>query len=386
MGQASNIALRKYIDILHRKKYLLAWLLLLSLPIGLTVYLQTEKIHPAVARIATDSEDEVTAAKEAMDRQDQAMRDYKRAHSDEMPDQRPENVQKIVALQERYRKNEDAILTAQKTKTLWQEQAKALRRAPSADESAARIDPLERARNHLRELRQKYTENHPEVKRLVAEIKQLEPAPPDAPAGEPLKVMNAATARQTAMRYETQIENYNMQIGMMTKENEGIIKQIEQLQKWMDTASVREAEWSSLVRDYAVLKERYDKLAEKKFEAHQQQTQTGQSKIENSPSVPETSFKSDFHKIMGVSVLLAVALCAVLVILSAFSDQSFRIPADIENFLQLPVVSVVVSIPTVREKKRASIFFLVKALILSFAGMLVLGYFAWAWSTGKIVI
>jgi hypothetical protein len=445
MEQTSNITLRKYADLFYRKKYLLAWLLLLSLPIGLTAYLLGEPevsqaarawlsrqdvsnimrrdiaIQPTntgndagsieeAARIATNTESQALAAKAAMDQKDQAMRDHKRAHSDEMPGQRSANAERMAALQEQYRKNQDAILAAQETKALWQEQADALRQASSSAESAppspqgeppaVHIDPLTRARNQLKELRRKYTENHPEVKRLVARIKKMEAKPPEAsanaaaegpaPAARPVKGEDAAPER-AAMRYEAQIRSYDMQIAAMTKESEDIVSQIKQLQKEMDAASIHEAEWSSLTRDYAGLKQQYDKLAEKNLEAQSalnqaRRQQPGQSRIGDSARFPETSFKPGFGKIMGASILLAAVLGAGLVMLSAVFDQSFRTPADLENYLRLPVASVLSYIPTGREKKRAGILFLVKTLMILFAGILVLGYFVWAWSTGKIVI
>ena len=523
MEQVTNIALRKYVDLFYRQKYLLIWLLLISLPIGLTTYLRTPKIYQAKAlltykpsrvntnpmapdqasqalrdavgttsqvlvsvgnleevikkfdlypferarlpmqdvvdimrgvitiqptvtgnafqivfdggdqskvmkvvnelagrfieisnagsieetvRIATYTEGEVTQAKAVMDQKDQAMRDYKQAHFDEMPDQRPGNVQRMVSLQEQYRKNQDAILTAQQTKALWQEQSNALRRASSASGPVipnpqggltnVAVDPLTQARNQLEDLRRRYTENHPEVKRLVAQIKKMEAEPASAATGNPASAAKPATSRDSAaeraaMQYDAQIRNYDTQVATMTKANEDIAKQIQQLQQWVDAAPAREAEWSSLTRDYAVLKQQYDKLVEKNLQAQSalnqaRRQQAGQFRIEDSARFPETPSKPNFIKIMGMYVVAAGGLGVAVIILSAFFDQSFRIPADLESYLKLPVVSVVSYIPTVREKKQARILFLVKALTLLLAGMLVMGYFAWAWSMGKIVI
>ena len=426
MEQTSNIALRKYVDLFYRKKYLLAWLLLLCLSTGLTVYLEKPEVYQAAARtwlsmresagiarrdialppkdsgkadskaarVPTPAENEVLAAKALMDQKDQAMRDYKRAHAGEMPDERPDSRQQMTALQERYRKNQDAIRAAQETRSLWQEQAEALRLAAPATESVSpsqQNDPLTRARNHLEELRQKYTENHPEVKRLVARIKKMEAESRGAAAAaKPAKGGDAAPER-TAKQYEEQIQNYDTQIATMTKESEDIVKQIIELQKWMDAASIREAEWLSLTRDYALLKQRHDQLVEKNLQAQSTQNQTprqqpDQPRVENAAASTETPVKADFGKIMGTSILLAIVLSVCVVILSAFFDRSFRIPADLENYLRLPVASVVSYFPTPREKKRARTIFLVKALALLFAGILVLAYFVWAWSAGKIVI
>jgi len=522
MEQVTNIALRKYVDLFYRKKYLVIWLLLISLPIGLTVYLRTPKVYQATAlltykpsrintnpmapegqvselretvgttsqvllsvgnleelvkkfdlysgararlpmqdvvdimrkdvviqssetgnafqityngddqskvmkvanelagrfidisnagsveetvRIANYAEGEMTAAKAVMDQKDQAMRDYKRAHFNEMPDQRTDNVQRMISLQEQYRKNQDAIQTAQQTKTMWQEQANALRRAPSASESVVpsspgeiAVDPLTQARNQLEELRRKYTENHPEVKRLVEQIKKMEAEPASASAGaapgsgaKPVRTRGDSAAERSALQYDLQIRNYDLQVASMTKENEETAKQIQQLQKWVDAAPVREAEWSSLTRDYSVLKQAYDKLVEKNLQAQSalnqaRRQQAGQFRIEDSARFPETPFKPNFRKIMGMCIMFGGGLGAGLAVLSAFFDQSFRIPADLENYLKLPVVSVVSYIPTIREKKQGRILFLVKALTLLFAGMLVMGYFAWAWSMGKIIV
>ena len=526
MEQTTNIALHKYADLFYRKKYLLIWLLLISLPIGLTAYLRMPKIYQATAlltykpsrvntnpmapeaearelretvgttsqvlvsvgnleelikkfdlypaararlpmqdvvdtmrkdiviqpaqagnafqitysgsdqskvmkvanelagrfieisnagsveetvRIATYTEGEMTAAKTVMDQKDQAMRDYKRKYFDEMPDQRPVNVQRMVSLQEQYRKNQDAILTAQQTKALWQEQVNSLRKAPASEPSLAaeqgekpilEEDTLTQLQNRLNDLLRKYTENHPEVKKLRTRIEKMETeqrngsaSPTAGKASGALRLARTgdSAAVRSAIQYEAQIKNYDAQIVTFTKANEDILKQVQQLQTWVDAAPIREAEWSSLTRDYSVLKQQYDKLVEKNLQAQSalnqaRRQQAGQFRIEDSARFPETPFKPNFQKVMGTYVVLFGGLAAVIVLASAFFDQSFRIPVDLENYLQLPVVSVVSYIPTVREKKRARIIFLVKALTLLFAGMLVIGYFAWAWSMGKIVI
>jgi len=528
MEQTTNIALHRYVDLFYRKKYLLIWVLLLSLPIGLGYYLKTPKLYQSTAlltykpsrvntnpmapeaevrelresvgttsqvlvsvgnleelikkfdlyssarahlpmqdvvdimrkdimiqparagnafqitysgtdqskvmkvanelagrfieisnagsveetvRIATYTEGEMTAAKTVMDQKDQAMRDYKKKYFNEMPDQRPGNVQRLVSLQEQYRKNQDAILNAQQTKALWQEQLNSLRHASSASvdtdlstspggPSIVDVDPLTQLQNRLNNLLLKYTENHPEVKKIRGQIEKLEAERRSGSASptagktsgtvKPARSGDLVSMRST-MQYEAQIKNYDVQIATLTRANEEISKQAQELQKWVEAAPNREAEWSSLTRDYEVLKKQYDKLVEKNLQAQSalnqaRRQQAGQFRIEDSARFPETPFKPDFKKIMGTSIVLAGGLAAALVLVSAFLDQSFRIPVDVENYLKLPVVSVVSYIPTTREKKRARIIFFVKALMLLFAGMLVMGYFAWAWSMGKIVI
>ena len=522
MEQATNIALHRYVDLFYRKKYLLVWLLLISLPIGLGYYLKTPKVYQSTAlltykpsrvntnpmapeaeardlretvgttsqvlvsvgnleelikkfdlypgerarlpmqdvvdimrkditiqpartgnafqitysgtdqskvmkvanelagrfieisnagsveetvRIATYTEGEMTSAKTVMDQKDQVMRDYKKNYFNEMPDQRIGNVQRLVSLQEQYRKNQDAILNAQQTKALWQEQLNSLRNASfSASDSAALqgqapvidVDPLTRLRNRLPILLSKYTENHPEVKKVRAQIEKMEAEPWTTGTGSTSEAAKSArsgdsVAGRSVMQYEAQIKNYDAQIAALTKANEEIQKQAQQLQKWVEAAPNREAEWSSLTRDYEVLKKQYDKLVEKNLQAQSalnqaRRQQAGQFRIEDSARFPETPFQPNFRRIMGASIVFTAGVAAVVVLFSAFFDQSFRIPVDVENYLKLPVVSIVSYIPTEREKKRARIMFIVKALALFLAGLLVMSYFAWAWSMGKIVI
>jgi len=526
MEQTTNTALHRYADLFYRQKYLLVWLLLISLPIGLAAYLRMPKVYQATAlltyqpsrvntnpmapeaqarelretvattsqvlasvgnleelikkfdlyssararmpmqdvvdimrrdiliqparagnafqitysggdqskvmkvtnelagrfieisnagsveetvRIANYTEGEMPAAKTVMDQKDQAMSDYKRQYFNEMPEQRPGNVQRLVSLQEQYRKNQDGILTAQQTKALWQEQLNSLRHTSysDSDSSASQSetpsiddDPLARAQNRLNDLLRRYTENHPGVKKLRAQIEKMEAEQGNASASstarkasgavKPVRARDSAAVR-TAMQYEAQIKNYDMQIVSLTKTNEDLLKRVQQLQQWIDAAPVREAEWSSLTRDYEVLKQRYDKLVDKNLQAQSalnqaRRQQAGQFRIEDSARFPETPFKPSFQKTMGTVIVIFAGVAAAVVVVSSFLDQSFRIPLDVESYLKLPVVSVVSYISTAHEKRRARIIFFVKLLTLSLAGMLVMGYFAWAWSMGKIVL
>ena len=135
------------------------------------------------------TQDELEMAKEMLDRKEAVMRDYKLQHYNEMPEQRESNVARLNALQEQYQSRQDSILDLERTRVLVQDQISVRKKVLEANERArlaqtTQAEPnvpqetprerLTRLQAELQTLLGKYTEKHPEVKRLKRTIATLE--------------------------------------------------------------------------------------------------------------------------------------------------------------------------------------------------------------------
>lgn len=135
---------------------------------------------------------ELSMAKEALDKKEAIMRDYKLQHYNEMPDQRNTNMGRLNALQDQYQNNQDSIQDLERTKVMIQEQI-SLREElfaqqfggnsvgtagslilPGAQHSGGLLAEISRMRQELNNLQLRYTDKHPEVKRLRKMLKERE--------------------------------------------------------------------------------------------------------------------------------------------------------------------------------------------------------------------
>ncbi len=349
---------------------------------------------------------ELELAKTTMDRMEASMRDYKLKYYNEMADQRQANMSRLTSLQEQYQGKQENILEHERTRVLVQEQI-AIRKKVLAEESAAYASvqssrrtgtsggdtnyaKLQRMRRTLDSLLVSYTDSHPEVKRVRKVIAKLE--------ADGAGVRNTRVAPQRrepgidedVLQLQSQLTKINLDIEAIELEKQQIGETIKQYEEWIAATPVREAEWSSLTREYGQLKGHYDYLVSQNLQAKsmlnlERRQKGSQFKIEDPARTPEKPVKPDFMKIMALSIAAAMGFGFGTVLIIDFLDGSFRDPDDIESFLGVPVVSTIAFVSTPKEKRKNIFISAGVVAILLLGAVMVVGLFWYAWSRGKIV-
>jgi hypothetical protein len=360
---------------------------------------------------------ELEMAKTTMDRKEEAMMDYKLKYYNEMSDQRQTNVSRLISLQEQYQSKQENVLELERTRVLVQEQI-ATRKKILADESSAfayeaaqlsasgtkgtivetSFDQLRRMRAVLDSLLVKYTENHPEVKRIRKIIAKLEETvegtsessgnTSDSPSARSRR--NNIAADRDTLELQTQLKDIALNISAIEKERVLLDEKIKQYEEWVAATPVREAEWSALTREYGQLKSHYDYLVAQDLQAKsmlnlERRQKGSQFKVEDSARFPERPVKPNFIKILALFEGVALGAGAALILGISFLDGSFRDPEEIEQYLGVPVVSTIVHVQTAAEQRRAKIINSSILTALLSASICVIALFWYAWSRGKIV-
>lgn len=359
---------------------------------------------------------ELEMAKSTMDAKEAAMRDYKLRYYNEMPDQRETNVSRLVAFQEQYQGMQLSILELERTRVLIQEQIAIRKKAIAAEEAAiaaiasenftskkqaefqSSAQQLQQMRLYLESLLVKYTENHPEVKRTKKVIKKLQLELGDSlqdSSGDSAGGGSGNTAAyrtdKDLLQLQSQLMETAFKMESIEKEKELLSQKIKKYEDWVAATPVREAEWSSLTREYSQHKFHYDNLVAQDLQAksmlNMERRQKGsQFKVEDPARLPEKPIKPDFVKIMAMFVAGGLGAGVGLILVISFMDGSFRDPDEIESYLGVPVVSTIAFIQTPGEKRKEK-FLGAGALVVVMSGViLVAGLFWYAWSRGKIII
>jgi len=312
-------------------------------------------------------QDELRMSKETLHNKESQMRDYKLQYYNEMPEQRDSNMNRLNALQEQFQAIQSTIHDREQTRLLISEQLEVRKKfqitagAAGSDVenlSGNLFEDLAIAKNTRQELLARYTNEHPSAKRIEKQIRQLETKL------ENLKTTGSDSATMTAATYDPRIHELEVQlkeidIDLNTLRNEGknMLNQIKNYQKWIEAAPIREAEWSSLTRDYDELRRYHDTLLSQSLAAEAasslERRQKGtQFKVIDPAFQPTTPDKGPFRLIFLASIAIGLASGMGIVLGIDLTDTSFKDKKEIEDYLQIPVTCALPMLVTETEKKR----------------------------------
>ncbi|MCU0600193.1 MAG: hypothetical protein MUE70_13175 [Desulfobacterales bacterium] len=306
-------------------------------------------------------QDELRMSKETLHEKESQMRDYKMKYYNEMPEERANNMNRLNALQEQFQAIQTNISDREQTRLLVSEQIairKNIQDSSSGSETGGggTIDELIAARNTLKELKTKYTDEHPRVKRLEKRIKQLE-SDLHADGTDSDSILSGGFEGDTRMQQlALQLKEIDLDLATLRKESANILTQMKTYQAWIDAAPVREAEWAALSRDYDEFKRYHDtlvaqSLAAEAAESLEARQKGSQFKIVDPAYLPKTPIKGSFLKFLLAFIAIGISAGAGLILALDFMDTSFKSSSEIENYLKMPVVCSLPLIETESERK-----------------------------------
>ncbi|MGQ9695974.1 MAG: GumC family protein [Thermodesulfobacteriota bacterium] len=341
---------------------------------------------------------ELSNIEEQLIKKEEEIRKFRQRHMGQLPQQLDANLRILERLQQQLKTTNDGIKAAEDRIIILQSQIEQLKRPEPAPVMAEgqgettqgpvviareRIpeDPIITQWNQLkRELesaRARYTENHPDVISLKRKIANIEPK-----AKEILKMqeeMLAAQEQEALARAQTQMpsrpsqrvaarqvdpmverlilqytEQYNaalLEAKRLREEERKLKEQINLYQTRVEETPKREQELLLLTRDYDLLKANYQSLLDKKIQAQmaeslERKQQGEQFKILDPARLPEKPVKPDRNRIMLIGAFIGLIAGLGLAWLRESMDQSFHSEADVESYLNLPVIAV---IPNLKE-------------------------------------
>ena len=315
------------------------------------------------------SQDDLEVAKEMLDRKEEVMRDYKLKYYNEMPDQRAINTSRLIALQVQYQARLDSIQDQINVRKQLvdenQSKREPLQTGGQKQGTLINIDQrakLEMLQNGLSEIQDRYTDQHPTVTRLKKHIADVEKIIEEEKQNNDARL--AETERQRnfedeLLSLQIQLKNISLSINKLEQEKEELQAMISAYEKWIASTTVREAEWSSLTREYGDLKMHYDFLVAQNLQAlsspNLERKQKGnQFRIENPARISETPVKPNFRKILFVAIMAGLFVGGSFAFGADIVDTSFRNQAELEQTLNLPVLCLVPNLPLAEEtiKKR----------------------------------
>jgi len=389
--------------------------------------------------------DELDMAKVTLDKTEATLRDYKLQYYNEMPQQLQVNMARLNSLQDQYQNKQKNIQEFERMKLMLNEQV-ALRQQLIAQTNELEVSQpkefnkepelkisseghktvstqpseLDKLKLQLTSLRSKYTEKHPEVRRAIKLIDDLEKSETEAAAtkaallkqepqidsgktpalpvakDEPTK--QASSKKNSLLQLNPQIEKMDLQlkdidfnISISKKEGQEIIAEIGKYTRWVNNTPIREAEWSALTRDYEELKNHYENLVTKNLQAEsteslERRQKGSQFKVIDPAHFPEKPIKPNFIKIMLSAFFAGIVLGGGLAFALGSLADSFKTMPEIESFLKLPVLCAIPVIHSERLIRITRIKNLLWTLAFAFSFACLLGVVIYLWHKGSIIV
>jgi succinoglycan biosynthesis transport protein ExoP len=314
-------------------------------------------------------EDQLDTASKKLSDQEEQIRLFKGQHVGELPAQVGANLQILSGMQSQLQNEQDALNTAKQQRVYLESLINQYRTLQGTGKGAgspvglAALDQeIDKLKTQFADLSSRYTENHPDVRKLKDQIAKTEKmrdqmladlknkanthsdkdAIADRATGDPAQASLVAQLQGQLQANQVEIANREQSIA-------GLKEKVNDYQARLNQEPVREQQLADLTRGYEQSKANYDELLKKKNQSQMATSmellQQGERfRIIDPPSLP---LKPDFpNRLKFCGIGLGVGLALGVFVAGAFEmmDDSIHSEAEIKELLPVPVMC---EIPTV---------------------------------------
>ena len=298
---------------------------------------------------------QLTETRKRLDGLESRVSDFRRRYLGELPQQMQTNLTMMDNLNQQLRLNSDnqtRVIERRDSITGLLAEAASSPQSGVAESRGARLGRLQQ---ELAAARSRYTEQHPSVIRLKAEIAATEQEPAEQePAGPKPKGtgktdISKLPATPYVLRLREMLSGAESDLRVLKTEEQRLRTDITAYQQRLENTPKREQEYLEVSRDYDTTRELYASLS-KRLEAAQlaesmEQRQKGEQFRILDPAVPSgLPAAPNRLKLLGLSLVLSLGLAGGALMLAEMLDTSFH---SIDEMRQFTIVPVLVSVPKI---------------------------------------
>lgn len=311
---------------------------------------------------------------------EQKLAQFRLKHQGELPSQVQSNLGvmqstqgQLESLANTINRDRDRQLVLEKTmadlvaiNTAAAQAAQNSRKAGAQAAAATATQQLEEARNSLRGLELRLKPEHPDVIRARRAVRELEGKAQAEELTKPVGVgvgadsrpaMSAADQKRLS-EMQAESESLERRIAANRAEETRLQALVSQYRAKVEAAPTRESEETELMRDYNTLRAQYEVLLKRSQQsniaADLERRQIGeQFRLIDAARLPERPISPDRPRLNMMGALGGLALGLALIALLEYRNTSFRTDDDVALSLSLPVLAVIPTMSTRRERQHA---------------------------------
>ena len=350
-------------------------------------------------------QNQLQETRKTLEQHEARLKDFKLKHIGEMPEHQAASLQIVGQLQSQLQLASEALNRAEQQKSYIQSMMATQGAAPVVDldegetKPAARTSPAPAVTQRsgtkakLEALLRRYSEDHPDVKRLRRQLADEEAkaaVEPVVSAAAPEPAEDATPAPRTstrpalpAVRYnnpvlESQLRAIEAEIVKQKQEQQRLSAMVSRYQNRLEAIPVREQEITELVRDYEISKAHYKQLLEKQLSAETatqlEIRQKGERFSVLDPAQPAERPSRPNRLLLNLGGTAAgLVLGLLLALVTEFLGISITSPEQITAATALPVLEVIPVIWTHSDRVVRK-----RRLVLAAASTAVIGIFGFA--------
>jgi len=315
--------------------------------------------------------DALDDARKTLSEQEAKVKEFERQHVGELPAQLSTNLQILNGLNSQLQAEEDALNTAKQQHVYLEtllSQYRSLQDSPKGSDggSLPAIDQeLQKLRAELADLRARYTERHPDVRKLKDQIAQTEKfrdqliadlkAKPLGESDDSTTVNPDDPQSASVAQLQSQMKANQTEIANRERAIDGLKAKVADYQTRLNQEPVWEQQLADLTRGYDQSKANYDELLKKKnesamatsMELHQQGERF---RILDPPSLP---LKADFPnrlKFCGIGIGLGVVFGVVVAGAFEMLDDRIYDEKKLQSLLPVPVIAEIPEISNAQDE------------------------------------
>ncbi len=226
---------------------------------------------------------------------------------------------------------------------------------------------LQNQRSILGEARQRYSDDHPDVKRILRNIESLEAR---IASGETAD-RSLSSDSPVAVQLRTQLNATDSQLAALQARSAELRTKLSDLEGRLNAAPEVEREYQDVTRDLAGARAKYDELLKRQMDAEVSEAAIAggtvdEFRVAQKPIVPREPAKPARLAIFIIAMVLAVAAGFAAVIAAQFLDQTVRGVRDIKDILNvtpLAAVPVIETAGTMHLRRRQAMVFVARTAI-----------------------
>jgi len=318
---------------------------------------------------------QLEAARTDLAAQEDRIRQFKGQHVGEMPGQLASNIQILQGLQSQLQTEEDSLNAARQQRVYLQSLADQYRTmhgpVKSSDGTPVGLpaidQQLQKLHAQLNDLSSRYTDRHPDVRKVKEEIVKTEKLrdqflagrknkPADEGADESdASIVSAADTTQATMLVESQLRSNQLEITNREHSIAALKAKVDDYQSRLNQEPIREQQLADLTRGYDQSKANYDDLLKKKNESSMATSmellQQGERfRVVDPPSLPQKPEFPNRLKFCGIG--LAIGLAFGVVVAGAFEmlDDRLHTAKEIRKLLTADVIGEIPAIVNVSDE------------------------------------
>jgi polysaccharide biosynthesis transport protein len=216
-----------------------------------------------------------------------------------------------------------------------------LKAGGGAVDSVSLAAQLQAQKQILAQARQRYSEDHPDVKRIERQIKSLQTR---IASGE----TNSANVvgSPAVVQLKTQVNALDTQVAGLDRRSNELRQKLDEMQKRVEATPQTEREYKTLTRDLELAHTKYDEINKSMMDSELTGAaiasgRSDELSLVQAPSLPAKPGKPKRVAIAAIGLMLAILLSLTAVVIAESVDQTVRGSRDVRRVLDLSPLGVI---------------------------------------------